>query len=221
MPTLSISSEKVCYLIVKAREYDVQDAPADTEAGPVQEARRAGPAAGTMPCSETANANGSSGQPQSERFRSPANLQHDRASEVDRHLLDIRLLRIHLGQRLQSGIERQQLRPALLADHQRLIHRRPLKRAARLPGLATTGVIDHDAAHELRGDPEEVRAILPGDIALVHQANVRFVNERRGLSGWPGHPTRRWPPALRRSSSYTSGSSKQRDRRRSGRPVAA
>jgi hypothetical protein len=33
MPTLSISSEKVCYLIVKAREYDVQDVPADTEAG--------------------------------------------------------------------------------------------------------------------------------------------------------------------------------------------
>ncbi len=33
MPTLNISSEKVCFLIVKAREYDVQDIAADAESG--------------------------------------------------------------------------------------------------------------------------------------------------------------------------------------------
>ena len=33
MPTLSISSEKVCYLIVKAREFDVQDLEADADSG--------------------------------------------------------------------------------------------------------------------------------------------------------------------------------------------
>jgi Protein of unknown function (DUF3775) len=33
MPTLSISSEKVCYLIVKAREFDVQDLDSDPESG--------------------------------------------------------------------------------------------------------------------------------------------------------------------------------------------
>ena len=33
MPALSISSEKVCYLIVKAREFDVQDLEADPESG--------------------------------------------------------------------------------------------------------------------------------------------------------------------------------------------
>ena len=33
MPTLSISSEKVCYLIVKAREFDVQDLEADPDSG--------------------------------------------------------------------------------------------------------------------------------------------------------------------------------------------
>ncbi len=33
MPTLSISSEKVCYLIVKAREFDVQDLGADEDSG--------------------------------------------------------------------------------------------------------------------------------------------------------------------------------------------
>ena len=31
MPTLNISSEKVCYLIIKAREFDVQDVAADEE----------------------------------------------------------------------------------------------------------------------------------------------------------------------------------------------
>jgi Protein of unknown function (DUF3775) len=33
MPALSISSEKVCYLIVKAREFDVQDLDSDPESG--------------------------------------------------------------------------------------------------------------------------------------------------------------------------------------------
>src|SRR5262245_11898033 len=33
MPTLTISSEKVCYLIVKAREFDVKDLDSDPESG--------------------------------------------------------------------------------------------------------------------------------------------------------------------------------------------
>ena len=33
MPTLSISSEKVCFLIVKARQFDVQDVDTELEAG--------------------------------------------------------------------------------------------------------------------------------------------------------------------------------------------
>ena len=33
MPNLSISSEKVCFLIVKAREFDVQDVAADDDSG--------------------------------------------------------------------------------------------------------------------------------------------------------------------------------------------
>jgi hypothetical protein len=33
MPTLSISSEKVCFLIVKAREFDVQDLASDPDSG--------------------------------------------------------------------------------------------------------------------------------------------------------------------------------------------
>ncbi|HTR85129.1 MAG TPA: DUF3775 domain-containing protein [Reyranella sp.] len=33
MPTLNISSEKVCFLIVKSREFDVQDARSDPDSG--------------------------------------------------------------------------------------------------------------------------------------------------------------------------------------------
>ena len=33
MPSLSISSEKVCFLIVKAREFDVQDVDTELEEG--------------------------------------------------------------------------------------------------------------------------------------------------------------------------------------------
>ncbi len=33
MPTLAISTEKVCYLIVKAREFDVEDVNADPDSG--------------------------------------------------------------------------------------------------------------------------------------------------------------------------------------------
>jgi len=33
MPTLSISSEKVCFLVVKAREFDVQDDNSDPDSG--------------------------------------------------------------------------------------------------------------------------------------------------------------------------------------------
>ena len=33
MPTLSISSEKVCFLIIKAREFDVQDVDTELESG--------------------------------------------------------------------------------------------------------------------------------------------------------------------------------------------
>ena len=41
MPNLSISSEKVCFLIVKAREFDVQDV--DTELGRRIEPQRRSP----------------------------------------------------------------------------------------------------------------------------------------------------------------------------------
>ena len=41
-------------------------------------------------------------------------------------------------------------------------------------------VIDEDLTHHARGDPVEVRAPIPGDVAL-HEPQVRLVHERGGL----------------------------------------
>ena len=38
-------------------------------------------------------------------------------------------------------------------------------------------MIYQDAAHELRGESKEVRAILPGRPPLIHEAEVKLVDE--------------------------------------------
>ena len=50
----------------------------------------------------------------------------------------------------------------------------------------TTGVIDEDPAHDLRRDAKEMPSILPIDLALAHEADVRLMNERRRLQGVVG-----------------------------------
>jgi len=50
----------------------------------------------------------------------------------------------------------------------------------------TTGVIDQDPAHDLRGDAKEMRAILPIALALIDEPDVRLVNEGRRLQGVVG-----------------------------------
>jgi hypothetical protein len=42
-------------------------------------------------------------------------------------------------------------------------------------------VVDEDAPHQLRGDAEEVAAVLPVDLALVEQPQIRLVDHRGDL----------------------------------------
>jgi hypothetical protein len=42
-------------------------------------------------------------------------------------------------------------------------------------------MVDENAAHQLRRDAEEMRAVAPLDAPLVDQSKVRLVHERRGL----------------------------------------
>jgi hypothetical protein len=46
-------------------------------------------------------------------------------------------------------------------------------------------MVGQDATHHLRGDAEEVRSVLPVDVALADQAQERFVDEVVGLKGLP------------------------------------
>ena len=45
----------------------------------------------------------------------------------------------------------------------------------------TTSVVHEDPAHDLRRDTEEVRAILPIDLALVNEPHVRLMDQGRRL----------------------------------------
>ena len=59
--------------------------------------------------------------------------------------------------------------------------RKPFFAAAAFFGGAVTGVVDEDAAHDLRGDGEKVRPILPARPLLVYKPKVGFVDEGSGL----------------------------------------
>ena len=67
------------------------------------------------------------------------------------------------------------------------------------PGRGTRHV-DEDAAHDLRGGPEEMRPVLPLHVLPVHQPQVRLVDERRRLQEvartLAGHLPRRQPVQL-------------------------
>ena len=58
--------------------------------------------------------------------------------------------------------------------------------ASTLCGVGATGVIDQDAAHQLRRDAEEVRSTLPVNSCLVNKLHVCFVDQGGGLEGVAG-----------------------------------
>ena len=47
-------------------------------------------------------------------------------------------------------------------------------------------MIDHDAAHQLRGDGKEMGAVLPMRMGLVRELKVSVVEQRGGLQGVAG-----------------------------------
>ena len=52
--------------------------------------------------------------------------------------------------------------------------------------LFPAGLVNQYAPHGLRGDGEEVRAVLPTHAALVNESHVSFVDERGGLQSVVG-----------------------------------
>src|SRR6185436_11511506 len=85
-----------------------------------------------------------------------------------------------LVQLLGGDIERQRARERF-TRRVRVLERHAHRAAAALLRVAPACVVHEDATHGLRGEPHEVRAVLPGDLALVEQPDVGLVRERRRL----------------------------------------
>src|SRR5688572_30712472 len=53
--------------------------------------------------------------------------------------------------------------------------------ASLLRAVASAGVVDQNVAHDLRGESEEVRPVLPARVRLISQAKVSLVDQSRSL----------------------------------------
>jgi hypothetical protein len=92
--------------------------------------------------------------------------------------------RVHGGKRLESVVEGQQLLTAIARRVQGFFPRAAgSRRAATLSGAVTVRVINQDAPHQLRGQGEELRAILPTDTRSGTEPQPRLIDQGRGLEG--------------------------------------
>src|SRR5690606_25035780 len=84
------------------------------------------------------------------------------------------------GERLVEG---QQLLRLPVGHERLLVEGDPLRAAAALPGAPPLGVGDEHAAHGLRRQREELRAVLPADPVEPDELEVGLVDERRRVEG--------------------------------------
>ena len=70
-----------------------------------------------------------------------------------------------------------------MAQLERLIHRHTDLPAAAFGALFAARVIYQNVAHDLGGQGEEVRFVLPVNRILTGQLQIGFVDERGGLQG--------------------------------------
>jgi hypothetical protein len=72
--------------------------------------------------------------------------------------------------------------------------------AASLGVVVMPGAVEQDAPHQLRGDPEEVRSILPADLPLINKPQKGLVDQSRGYErlarALPPHVSMRKPVQL-------------------------
>jgi len=68
----------------------------------------------------------------------------------------------------------------------RFVERDLERAAATFQRLPLPGVIDHDAPHKLRGDGEEMGAILPLRLRFAGELEISVVNEQGGLESVAG-----------------------------------
>src|SRR5205085_9975811 len=91
------------------------------------------------------------------------------------------LLRVNSGQLFQCFVERQKFNVRFVRSVLGMAERDGVLRAASLSGSARSCVVNQYAAHQLRGDCEEMGAVLPVCALLVNKFQISFVYKRRRL----------------------------------------
>jgi hypothetical protein len=89
--------------------------------------------------------------------------------------------RLHLLEGGQRIIQRHQIAAPRGAGVERFVQIHVRQLPAPLLGQARFGCIHQDPPHHLCGNGKEVRPVVPADVFRVHQAKIRFVQQRRGL----------------------------------------
>jgi len=85
-----------------------------------------------------------------------------------------------LGQSLHGVIECNQIFASIGANHRRVIQRDILEARAAFQ-VVTPRMLYQNAPHQLRRNREKMGAILPVHALIIHQAQVGFVDQCRGL----------------------------------------
>jgi hypothetical protein len=99
-------------------------------------------------------------------------------------LHELRLFWLLLGKSFQGFIEREDLVRGDHTDQALVLHLDPVMLPAMLDALLATRLLHEDASHGLGRGSEEMAAMCPSLLLFhIHQANIRFVDERRGLQG--------------------------------------
>ena len=90
---------------------------------------------------------------------------------------DLALARIEREEIFQRIVERDQINTPFRGRRERFVESKLVPAAPALFRAMGSGIVDEDATHDLRGDAEEVGAILPGGGALVDQPQIGFVDK--------------------------------------------
>ncbi len=109
-----------------------------------------------------------------------------RESPKEAQFDDPALLRIHNSQFIQGIMHGQKIRIRLSGNTIRIRQREAVAvGAAALGCVALAGMVDQNAAHQLGGNTQELRAVLPSRLPLVHQPQIGFVDQCGGLQRMP------------------------------------
>src|ERR1051326_3917772 len=104
----------------------------------------------------------------------------NRQSAEEAQFDDLALPRVERGQAAERFVERNQVGILRLGLVKRFVERQTRLAAPALVRLVAARVIHQDAAHQLRGNADEVSAVSPVD-ALVNQPQEGFIDQGRGL----------------------------------------